>query len=51
MIPKLKEQVKIVPAELVFTNLKPNQPSSRSFQVINVSLQTHNIVLIQLIDI
>jgi len=48
---KPKNQIKIVPGELVFTNLKPNQPSSKSFQVINVSLDSLEIVILEIYEL
>jgi len=48
---KPKNQIKIVPGELVFTNLKLNQPSSKSFQVINVSLDSLEIVILEIYEL
>jgi len=32
-----KDRIKLVPEELVFSKLKPDHPSSKSFQIINIS--------------
>ena len=41
---QLKEPIKVLPEELVFSNLKPNQPHSKFFQITNTSSQPHELV-------
>jgi len=40
-----KDRIKLVPDELVFTKIKPDHPSSKSFQIINISSESLEIVL------